>query len=148
MEILKIAEALQAYSEDTLAEKTDSYFAYAVSEAVSLLIGQGEKIADLENELKDERYRHDRVQDFEVSEAEELRKARERIRELEGSKCLTVDEILGREDPVWVSCKTLEGTDGYWCLCDKGTIICPSGVSFNIKEIPYWPFYSNKPKEV
>ena len=77
MEILKIVEALQSYSEDVLAYKLDGGFANAVTEAVSLLISQGEQIADLQNELRDERYRHDRVQDFEVAEAEKLRKARE-----------------------------------------------------------------------
>jgi hypothetical protein len=39
-----------------------------------------EKIAQLEQELKDERYRHDRLQDFEVAEAEQLRQLKERSR--------------------------------------------------------------------
>ena len=77
MTILKIIEALQSYGEDVLAYKLDGGFANAVTEAVSLLIGQGEQIADLQNELRDERYRHDRYVDFELAEAEELRKARE-----------------------------------------------------------------------
>lgn len=51
MEILKIIEALQSYSEDVLAYKLDGGFANAVTEAVSLLISQGEQIADLENKL-------------------------------------------------------------------------------------------------
>lgn len=51
MTILKIIEALQSYSEDVLAYKLDGGFANAVTEAVSLLIGQGEQIADLENKL-------------------------------------------------------------------------------------------------
>ena len=34
---------------------------------------------ELEAELKDERYRHDRYVDFELAEAEELRKAREEL---------------------------------------------------------------------
>ena len=77
MTILKIIEALQSYSEDFLTYKLDGGFANAVTEAVSLLISQGEQIADLQNELRDERYRHDRYVDFELAEAEELRKARE-----------------------------------------------------------------------
>ena len=77
MNILKIAEVLESYSESHISCKLDLEFAEAVTEAVSLLISQGEQIADLQNELRDERYRHDRVQDFEVAEAEELRKARE-----------------------------------------------------------------------
>lgn len=77
MTILKIIETLQIYSEDFIAYKLDGGFANAVTEAVSLLIGQGEQIADLQNELRDERHRHDRYVDFELAEAEELRKARE-----------------------------------------------------------------------
>lgn len=53
MDILKIVEALEAYSEDTLAYKLDSGFAHAVTEAIGMLIGQGEQIADLQNELQD-----------------------------------------------------------------------------------------------
>ena len=52
MEILKIVEALEAYSEDILAYKLDSGFAHAVTEAIGLLIGQGEQIADLQNALQ------------------------------------------------------------------------------------------------
>ena len=51
MEILKIVEVLQSYTEDAVAYKLDSRFACAVTEAVALLIGQGEQIADLENKL-------------------------------------------------------------------------------------------------
>ena len=42
---------LQIYSEDFIAYKTDTHFARAVTEAVSLLISQGEQIADLENKI-------------------------------------------------------------------------------------------------
>jgi hypothetical protein len=56
MTILKIIETLQIYSEDFIAYKLDGGFANAVTEAVSLLIGQGEQIADLQNELRDERW--------------------------------------------------------------------------------------------
>ena len=49
MDILKIVEALQSYSEDVVAYKLDSRFACAVTEAVELLVAQGEQIADLEN---------------------------------------------------------------------------------------------------
>jgi len=52
MEILKIVEALQSYSEDTVAYKLDGNFACAVSAAVELLVKQGEQIADLQNELQ------------------------------------------------------------------------------------------------
>lgn len=78
MTILKIIETLQAYDEAFVAYKTDGNFAHAVTEAIGLLIRQGEQIADLQNELRDERYRHDRYVDFELAEAEELRKLKQR----------------------------------------------------------------------
>lgn len=48
MEILKIIETLQSYSENVVAYKLDGAFAGAVTEAVALLVAQGEKIAELE----------------------------------------------------------------------------------------------------
>ena len=55
MTILKIIEELQSYGEDFLTYKLDGGFANAVTEAISLLIGQGEQIADLQNELREAR---------------------------------------------------------------------------------------------
>lgn len=51
-----------------------------VERVVSLLEAQQTRIAQLEAELKEEMYRHDRVQDFEVAEAQELAKLREERR--------------------------------------------------------------------
>ena len=48
--------------------------------AADTLEAQQARIAELEAELKEERYRHDRVQDFEVAEAQELAKLREERR--------------------------------------------------------------------
>ena len=48
--------------------------------------------------------------------------------------------------PVWRSCKTIEGWDGYWCLCQRGHIITPSGNAFDAKEIQHWVFYSFPPE--
>ena len=67
--------------------------------------------------------------------------------ERENPKRLTIDELKSINAPVWVSCFTLEGDPGYWCLCRKGIIICPSGQSFDAEEIPNWKFYLHKPKE-
>lgn len=64
--------------------------------------------------------------------------------ERENPKPLTLEELMERDDPVWVSCKTLEGTDGYWCLCQKGVIICPSGQSYYVRDIPHWKFYRRR----
>lgn len=54
MTILKIIETLQIYSEEFIAYKIDRQFASAVTEAVSLLISQGERIAELEAGLTNE----------------------------------------------------------------------------------------------
>lgn len=51
MDIFKVVETLQSYSGDLIGYKLDNVFAEAVTEAVSLLISQGEQIADLENKL-------------------------------------------------------------------------------------------------
>lgn len=48
MEILKIVEALQSYTEDVVAYKMDSRFACAVTEAVKLLVEQGKQAAEAE----------------------------------------------------------------------------------------------------
>ena len=68
METMKILLALEncqmAYN---LGEYNE-----AITKAIQIIQAQGERIADLENELRDERHRHDRLQDFEVAEAQEL----------------------------------------------------------------------------
>ena len=51
-----------------------------LGEAADRLLTQQARITQLEAELIDERYRHDRVQDFEVAEAQELAKLRQERR--------------------------------------------------------------------
>ena len=51
MDILKIVETLQSFSEDAVAYKLGGEFGCAVTEAVNLLVEQGERITDLENKL-------------------------------------------------------------------------------------------------
>ena len=55
MEIFKIVQTLQSCSTDFIAYKMGSEFAYAVEEAVALMIQQGEQIAQLEERLGAER---------------------------------------------------------------------------------------------
>ena len=52
MEILKIVETLQSVTPDLISYKLGAPFAEAVNEAVSLLVAQGEHIADLEDKLE------------------------------------------------------------------------------------------------
>ena len=56
MRIMDIILNLQRYSIDVLAYKLDAEFAAAVDAAANLLEAQGERIADLENELQDEQW--------------------------------------------------------------------------------------------
>ena len=59
---------------------------------------------------------------------------------------LTLEQLREVDAPVWCSCKTIEGWDGYWCLCQRGHIITPSGNAFDVKEIQDWVFYSFPPE--
>ena len=52
MEILRIVETLQEPGFELLNYKLGATFACAVEEAVSLLVSQGERIADLEDKLE------------------------------------------------------------------------------------------------
>ena len=66
--------------------------------------------------------------------------------ERENPKRLTIEELTAMDEPVWCACKTLEGTDGFWCLCKNGFIIAPSGGCFKAEEITHWELYRFPPK--
>lgn len=142
MTILKIIETLQIYSEDFIAYKLDGGFANAVTEAVSLLISQGEQIADLQNELRDERYRHDRVQDFEVDEAEELRKAREAQRWIPVTERLPEKHTIVFVYRPKMAIKFMVSYFGVDCFCDGAMDIHGNEV------ITHWMPMPQPPKEV
>ena len=59
---------------------------------------------------------------------------------------LTLDELSERNAPVFLPIKDFPN-GGYWCLCENGYIIPPSGHGFMAKERPNWVFYSQKPEE-
>ena len=59
---------------------------------------------------------------------------------------LTMDELSERNAPVFLPIKDFPN-GGYWCLCENGYIIPPSGHGFMAKERPNWVFYSQKPEE-
>lgn len=52
-----------------------------------LLSTAADRISDLLTELKDERHRHDRYVDFELAQAEELRKLKEQTRWIPVTEC-------------------------------------------------------------
>ena len=64
----------------------------------------------------------------------------------ETNKSLTMDELSERNAPVFLLIKDFPN-GGYWCLCENGYIIPPSGHGFMAKERPNWVFYRQKPEE-
>ena len=62
------------------------------------------------------------------------------------NKALTLGELSERNAPVFLPIKDFPN-GGYWCLCQNGYIIPPSGYGFMAKERPNWVFYSQKPEE-
>ena len=63
------------------------------------------------------------------------------------NKVLTTDELKGRTKPVWVEIRNAApwiNEGGYYCLCDHGTIMPPSGISFKAGERD-WLFLDRKP---
>lgn len=93
-----------------------------VIQAANLLEAQQKRIAELEAALREQE-------------------------EWENQKPLTLDELRKMDVPVWCLCKPIEGGNGFWCICKIGKIITPSGVCYDVKEIPHWVFLRNKPKE-
>ncbi|WP_312070397.1 helix-turn-helix transcriptional regulator [Anaerotignum propionicum] len=57
---------------------------------------------------------------------------------------LTLEELESRVDPVW---HPFGEALGYWCLCQQGRIMPPSGLGFIAKDRPDWLFYGCKPIE-
>ena len=58
----------------------------------------------------------------------------------------TLDELSERNAPVFLPIKDFPN-GGYWCLCENGYIIPPSGHGFMAKERPNWVFYRQKPEQ-
>lgn len=59
---------------------------------------------------------------------------------------LALEQLREMEDPVWCVCKTVEGFEGFWCLCSHGYILTPARQIFDVKEIPHWVFYRRPPE--
>lgn len=62
------------------------------------------------------------------------------------NEALTLEQLREMEDPVWCVCKTVEGFEGFWCLCNHGYILTPARQIFDVKEIPHWVFYRRPPE--
>lgn len=74
------------------------------------------------------------------------KKALRDLEERENPKQLTLEEMLNMNAPVWLSCFMLDGSGGYWCICQEGSITCPSGLCYDVRDIPTWKFYRYQPK--
>ena len=59
---------------------------------------------------------------------------------------MTIEQLREMKDPVWCVCKTVEGFEGFWCLCNHGYILTPARQIFDVKEIPNWVFYRRPPE--
>ena len=62
------------------------------------------------------------------------------------NEALTIEQLRQMDEPVWCSCKPIEGGNGYWCLCRYGKIVTPSGNIFDVDKIPNWMFYRRPPE--
>ena len=62
------------------------------------------------------------------------------------NEALTIEQLRQMDEPVWCSCKPIEGGNGYWCLCRYGKIVTPSGNIFDVDKIPHWMFYRRPPE--
>lgn len=99
--------------------------------------------ADIWRSLDAKGHRYGELADAYKMALDALRAQQER----EDPKPLTLEELREMDDPVWCSCRTIEGGNGFWCLCQKGHITTPAKSSFHVDQIPHWVFLRNKPKE-
>ncbi|MEA5042216.1 MAG: hypothetical protein VB053_06690, partial [Oscillibacter ruminantium] len=61
---------------------------------------------------------------------------------------LTVEQLQKRKSPVWCrvdDCSWIPD-GGYWCLCNEGVIVAPSGQIFKCEAIQNWKLYDHRPE--
>lgn len=65
---------------------------------------------------------------------------------------LTLEQLreMERHTPVWaeVENKTIEGWDGYWCLCVRGKILTPGLICVEAEKMEGIKFYSYSPDRI
>ena len=68
------------------------------------------------------------------------------------SEPLTLEQLREMElpTPVWAELKekTIEGWDGYWCLCCRGKILTPGLVSISAEKVDGIDFYAYPPAHI
>lgn len=117
--------------------------------AAQKLEAQQSRIAELEAELKDERYRHDRVQDFEVAEAQELAKLREERRWIPvGERLPEADEqVLAIVSGIWKNITFERAYELVNWSSDEGWIM-EAWPEFENPEVTHWMPLPEPPEEV
>lgn len=67
------------------------------------------------------------------------------------NRTLTIGRLMNRTRPVWVDCSDDRFVDdgGYYALCNKGTIITPSGIAYGAEECLKlgWKFLDHEPTQ-
>lgn len=96
-----------------LARYDTDYYTPKCREAHRMGIAALNRVEELEKELKDERHRHDRLQDFEVSEAQDLQTALEQLREECACDYCEHEDLPSREYPC-ISCVNTGGQHDHW----------------------------------
>lgn len=64
------------------------------------------------------------------------------------NELLTVEQLQKRKSPVWCrvdDCSWIPD-GGYWCLCNGGVIVAPSGQMFKCEAIQNWKLYDHRPE--
>lgn len=65
--------------------------------------------------------------------------------ERENPKPLTLEELMNMDAPVWADNTDFPVADGFWCICHKGHIVCPSGQIYAADDLTSWVFYRYEP---
>lgn len=78
-----------------------------------------------------------------------LYKAIDALRNKTSGELLTIEQLreMDRPTPVWAEVvgKTIEGWDGYWCLCHRGKVLAPGRILMNADSAEGVTFYAYQP---
>ena len=63
---------------------------------------------------------------------------------------LTIEQLrkMEKPTPVWLESETIEGWDGYWCLCNGGVILTPGRVIMYASKMDGAKFYACPPTHI
>lgn len=63
---------------------------------------------------------------------------------------LTIEQLrkMEKPTPVWLESETIEGWDGYWCLCSGGVILTPGRIIMYASKMDGAKFYACPPTHI